>query len=67
MDKELLQAEANRVIDGLGGTVAVAAMCEITTGAVSQWRDSGLPPSRRMYFKVIRPDLFEPPQEKAAA
>ncbi len=67
MEKEIIRSEANRVIDGLGGTVAVSALCNITTGAVSQWRNNGIPDSRMMYFMVIRPDLFNKQKEKIAA
>jgi len=50
--------EANRLIDALGGTGVVAGLCEVTTGAVSQWRTEGIPKARLMYLRVIRPDIF---------
>ena len=50
---------ANKVIDALGGTVEVSKMCNVTTGAVSQWRDNGIPDARLMYLKVIRPKVFK--------
>lgn len=53
----------NQLIDELGGTSKVADMCEVTTGAVSQWRKDGIPKPWRKYFQAIRPDLF--PNEKA--
>jgi hypothetical protein len=34
---------ANQLIDFLGGTSVVARLCDITTGAVSQWRTNGIP------------------------
>ncbi len=46
------------LIDRLGGTSKVAEMCEVTTGAVSQWRKNGIPGYRLQYFKAARPDLF---------
>ena len=46
------------LIDRLGGTSKVAEMCEVTTGAVSQWRKNGIPRYRLQYFKAARPDLF---------
>lgn len=56
----------SELIDKLGGTSKVAELCEVTTGAVSQWRDDGIPRSRMLFFKAIRPDLFQEPQPKAA-
>lgn len=54
------QKEANRIIDAMGGTVAVADIFGITTGAVSQWRDeSGIPDARLFSIKLMRPDLFD--------
>ncbi|WP_460290990.1 hypothetical protein [Bacillus cereus] len=56
--------DANKIIDALGGTSVVAEMCNLTTGAVSQWRTSenGIPKSWVKYFTAIRPDLFEKSQ-----
>lgn len=56
------------VIDNLGGTGEVARICDVTPQAVSQWREDGIPPARRMYLKLLRPDVFgeNPVQEKAA-
>ena len=50
--------DANIVIDKLGGTVAVAQLCEVTPGAVSQWRGAGIPKPRLMYLQLARPDVF---------
>lgn len=50
--------EANRIIDILGGTVAVAEMFGTTPQAVSQWRSRGLPPARELYLRDMRPDLW---------
>jgi DNA-binding transcriptional regulator YdaS (Cro superfamily) len=33
----------NEIIDLLGGTFAVAKMCQISPPSVSQWRNNGLP------------------------
>lgn len=51
--------EANRIIDAMGGTSVVSEIFSITTGAVSQWRDDGIPESRLFSIKLLRPDLFE--------
>jgi hypothetical protein len=48
---------ANKIIDALGGTSAVAKLFEVTTGAVSQWRKKGIPKARLLHLKSIRPDL----------
>ena len=57
---------ANQVIDQIGGTSEVARICDVTVGAVSQWRTNGIPRARLMYLQVIRPDLFrdEPEQRE---
>ena len=51
----------NEIIDALGGSSAVAVLCEVTVGAVSQWKTDGIPKARLMYLKVIRPDVFVKP------
>lgn len=50
--------DANKIIDELGGTCAVAELCNVTTGAVSQWRTSGIPAARLMFLKLARPEVF---------
>lgn len=42
--------DANQTIDFLGGTSAVAELCELTTGAVSQWRTNGIPKPWRKFL-----------------
>lgn len=49
----------SEIIDRLGGTLVVADLCEITEGAVSQWRKNGIPKARRKYLRLLRPDVFE--------
>lgn len=50
--------DPNYIIDSFGGTSAVATLCEVTTGAVAQWRNDGIPRARLMYLRLLRPDLF---------
>lgn len=50
--------DANQIIDSLGGTSAVAELCDVTTGAVSQWRHDGIPKARLMFLRAVRPDIF---------
>lgn len=49
----------SKLIDLLGGTGEVAKLCDVTVGAVSQWRKSGIPKARLMYLRVVRPDVFK--------
>lgn len=51
MDKITTHPETVRLIDELGGTVKVAGLCELTPGAVTQWKSNGIPPS---HFKFLR-------------
>ena len=48
-----------QVIDALGGTSAVAVICEVSQPAVSQWKVQGIPRARRMYLELLRPDVFK--------
>jgi len=61
---------ANHVIDSLGGTSAVAELCGLSTGAISQWRTSkfGIPKPWIKFFRATRPELFDGiPEGKEAA
>jgi len=49
----------SQIIDRLGGTTAVARLCEIRPASVSEWRTKGIPKARLMYLRVIRPDVFK--------
>lgn len=49
----------SKIIDAIGGTSAVAELCDVTPGAVSQWRHDGIPSARLMFLKLARPDVFE--------
>lgn len=60
-------ADANRAIDALGGTAAVAELCNVNMQAVSQWRRNGIPGARLQYLRLLRPDVFPPAPEEAAA
>lgn len=50
--------DANKIIDELGGTSAVAELCQCKPPSVSEWRHAGIPPARLMYLQAIRPDVF---------
>lgn len=56
---------ADQIINALGGTVAVALLCDTSPAAVSQWRKAGIPKARLMYLQVVRPEVFAGPQSPA--
>jgi hypothetical protein len=49
---------ANKVINGMGGTKAVADLLDIKPPSVSEWRVYGLPRARKPHLQLLRPDLF---------
>lgn len=55
MDEHITDAQ---IIDALGGTSEVARLCEVTPGAVSQWKTEGIPKPRLMFLKLARPKIF---------
>ena len=57
-DTPVLNAEALRVIEQLGGNAKAAEFCEVSPAAVSQWRHNGVPKPQRKYLKAVRPELF---------
>lgn len=44
--------EANRIIDGLGGTTAVSRMTLVPPSTVHSWRKNGIPLSRIAHLKL---------------
>lgn len=52
---------ASEIIDALGGTSAVATLCDIKPPSVSEWRREGIPPARMAFFRLLRPDVFPKP------
>ena len=59
--------DSNEIIDNLGGTNAVALLCQVTAQAVSQWRKDAIPAARLMYLKLARPDVFSDIEKKKQA
>ncbi len=55
------------IIDAFGGNTQVAALCEISSQAVSKWRRDGIPPARRMFLRLLRPDVFDAKSDQKAA
>lgn len=50
----------SEIIDRLGGTAAVAQLCEIASPSVSEWRrkGKGIPKARRKFLELINPEAF---------
>ena len=61
-----MNTNQNTLIDALGGTGAVAVICDVSPQAVSQWRTKGIPKPWLMYFREIRPDLFSKEGQEVA-
>lgn len=56
--------DANQIIDALGGTFAVARLCNVKPPSVSEWRRTGIPAARLQFLKLARPEAFaHPPAE----
>ena len=56
--KKTTQEEAKRIIDALGGTAAVARLCNVRSASVSGWKQNGMPMYRVQFLRLLRPDLF---------
>lgn len=50
---------ANTVIDRLGGTSAVARLCECKPPSVHEWRINGIPKPRLQFLRLAHPEAFE--------
>lgn len=60
MDKRTV----SEIIDALGGTSAVAELCDIKPPSVSEWKDRNeIPKARLMYLQLVRPDVFGRPKK----
>lgn len=49
---------AEQIIESLGGTAAVAQLCEVKMPSVSEWKKTGIPRARLLFLRAIRPDVF---------
>ena len=49
---------ANIAIDMLGGTSKAAEFFGLTTGAISQWREHGIPKAREQTIRYAHPDIY---------
>lgn len=61
-----MDLDPNIVIDRLGGTGAVARICEVDPASISGWRKKGIPKARVQFLRVVYPEAFLPlmPQTK---
>jgi len=51
-----MQSEADIILDGLGGTSAVARMAEAPISTVHSWRRNGIPKSRMAHLRLLARD-----------
>lgn len=52
--------DASAIIEALGGTSAVAEMCDIKPPSVSEWKARNIIPKARLkYLRLARPDVFD--------
>lgn len=62
-----MSTEADMIIDGLGGTSAVAKMMSTPTSTVHSWRKNGIPLSRLAHLRlVVKADGLRWPLDSAA-
>ncbi|SEQ59872.1 carph-isopro domain-containing protein [Sphingobium sp. YR768] len=62
-----MSTEADMIIDGLGGTSAVAKMMSTPTSTVHSWRKNGIPLSRLAHLRlVVKADGLRWPLDNAA-
>lgn len=56
--------DAAKIIEKLGGTAAVARLCDIKSPSVSEWkRNNAIPKAQLNFLRVLRPDIFGPAGE----
>ncbi|PIT26685.1 Cro/CI family transcriptional regulator [Snodgrassella alvi] len=53
-----MHAKDNEFIDALGGVTKVAKICGITRGAVSQWRQRGIPKAQLNYLRILHEEIY---------
>lgn len=46
------------LIDALGGTGSVAALCDVSSQAVSKWKRLGIPRAQLKFLRLARPEIF---------
>jgi len=58
---------ASEIIDRIGGTAAVAELCEVKSPSVSEWRHKGIPKARLQFLRLARPDVSEQTPDRGAS
>lgn len=58
LDAKAMHKKDNEFIDALGGVTKVARICGITRGAVSQWRQRGIPKAQRNYLRTLHKEMY---------
>lgn len=53
------KTEHAKIIEEIGGTVATANVCEVTSQAVSKWKRTGIPKARLMFLRERFPLRFK--------
>ena len=56
---------ANALIDRLGGTSAVARICECKPPSVHEWRTNGIPKARLQFLRLAYPEAFKDLEPKS--
>ena len=49
---------SKRFVLALGGTFAVAKLCNVRAQSVSAWKTEGIPDARMMYLQVVRRKIY---------
>jgi len=65
--KKLDNHPDSTIIDRLGGTGAVARLCEVASPSVTGWKKRGIPQSRVMYLRLLHPEAFDVVQQGQSA
>jgi len=58
-DLQHRQAQARRIVKGLGGTAEAARFFGIKPPSVSDWLRLGVPQARVRHLRDVRPDLVD--------
>ena len=48
------------LIEALGGTSQVAALCDIKSPSVSEWKRNGIPKAQRNFLRLAKPEIVLP-------
>ena len=57
-DEKTLHPDA-ALVEALGGTSKVAALCDIKSPSVSEWKRTGIPKAQRNCLRLAPPDVVQ--------